>query len=227
MARKITVTEYDPAWEERFRSESKKIKKLLGRNCTGVHHIGSTAVKGMCAKPIIDMMAVVKSIEDLDVLNREFEALGYDCMGENGIVGRRFYAKGGDERTYHLHVYQLNDLDNTERHVALCDYLKEHKEEAKEYSDLKSRLAAEYSDDPEGYCEAKSAYVKELESRAIKWQRTQNRKVVCIALGMCIGSGLGCCFGAAYGNMAIGVSIGVSIGVCLGTALGFAVEKKG
>ena len=98
MARKIEVVDYRPEWETMFKEESKKIKKILGKNCVGVYHIGSTSVKGLPAKPIIDIMPVVKDISLVDAHNSEFEALGYECRGEFGIPGRRFFAKGGDNR---------------------------------------------------------------------------------------------------------------------------------
>ena len=61
MARKIEVIDYRPEWAAMFKEEAKKIKKILGKNCIGIYHIGSTSVKGMAAKPIIDIMPVVKT----------------------------------------------------------------------------------------------------------------------------------------------------------------------
>ena len=75
MARKIEVVDYRPEWADMFQSESKKIRSILGKNCKAVYHIGSTSVKGMPAKPIIDIMPVVRDISLVDAHNKEFEAL--------------------------------------------------------------------------------------------------------------------------------------------------------
>ncbi|MFR9146199.1 MAG: GrpB family protein [Mediterraneibacter sp.] len=85
MARKIEVVDYRPEWADMYKREAKKIRSILGKNCKAVCHIGSTSVKGMPAKPIIDIMPVVRDISLVDAHNKEFEALGYDCRGEFGI----------------------------------------------------------------------------------------------------------------------------------------------
>ena len=105
MARKIEVVDYCPEWKEKFWQEAAKIQEILGENCITVYHIGSTSVKGLRAKPIIDLMPVVKELEAVDLHNKEFEALGYECKGEYGILGRRFFMKGGDLRTHHVHIF--------------------------------------------------------------------------------------------------------------------------
>ncbi|EJW91927.1 protein belonging to Uncharacterized protein family UPF0157, partial [gut metagenome] len=79
--------------------ESARRMRNGGENCLAIYHIGSTAVKGLWAKPIIDLMPVVKEIKSVDIHEQEFEALGYECKGEYGIAGRRFFMKGGDHRT--------------------------------------------------------------------------------------------------------------------------------
>ena len=86
----IVVVEYNPEWDREFEKESALIKDVLGDNCIAIHHIGSTAVSGLAAKPIIDMMPVVKSLEAVDAVRDGLEALGYEYMGEFGIPGRRY-----------------------------------------------------------------------------------------------------------------------------------------
>lgn len=144
MARKIEVVDYRPEWDTMFKVESKKIKKILGKNCVGVYHIGSTSVKGLPAKPIIDIMPVVKDISLVDAHNGEFEALGYECRGEFGIPGRRFFAKGGDNRTHHIHIFEQSNQTDIQRHIAVRDYLNAHSDTAAEYAALKKKLAAEF-----------------------------------------------------------------------------------
>ena len=181
MARKIEVTDYRPEWETLFKEEAKKIKKILGKNCAGVYHIGSTSVKGLAAKPIIDIMPVVKDISLVDAHDKEFESLGYEC--EFGIPGRRFYAKGGDNRTHHIHIFELSNQTDIQRHIAVRAYLRSHQDTAAEYAALKKKLAAEFPFDNDGYCNGKEEYMKSLEKKALRWQAKQNRLSMGISFG--------------------------------------------
>jgi GrpB-like predicted nucleotidyltransferase (UPF0157 family) len=98
--------------------------------------------------------------------------LGYSAYGENGIPNRRYFSKGGDQRTHHVHIYLIGD-SNIERHLAFKDYLKYHPEKAREYSELKGKLASRYSYDIESYIEGKDALVKKLEAQALYWNRNR------------------------------------------------------
>ena len=187
MARKIEVVDYRPEWDTMFKVESKKIKKILGKNCVGVYHIGSTSVKGLPAKPIIDIMPVVKDISLVDAHNGEFEALGYECRGEFGIPGRRFFAKGGDNRTHHIHIFEQSNQTDIQRHIAVRDYLNAHSDTAAEYAALKKKLAAEFPFDNDGYCDGKEEYMKSLEEKALHWQEKQNRISLGISLDLMFG----------------------------------------
>ena len=215
MARKIEVVDYNPEWEKQFKEEAKKIKAILGKNCVEIHHIGSTSVKGLKAKPVIDIMPVVKDISLVDGQNAQFEALGYECMGEFGIPGRRFYRKGGDNRTHHIHIFQKDNTAQIQRHLAVRDYLRSNKEKAEEFT---------YDND--GYCEGKDAFMKELEQEALAWQEKQNHIGTCMSLGMCFGVAMGSAFGATFGNMSLGMCYGIGIGMCLGLVVGYAKTKK-
>lgn len=95
MAQHIEIVGYDPAWEEKFNREARLIEEILGGELVAIHHIGSTAVKGLAAKPIIDIMPVVKDVSRADGFNARFEEIGYEAMGEFGIAGRRYFRKGG------------------------------------------------------------------------------------------------------------------------------------
>ena len=171
MARKIEVVPYNPQWPALFEEEAAKIQAILGDNCTAVHHIGSTSVPGLAAKPVIDIMPVVIDIQKVDPCNREFQQLGYQCMGEYGISGRRFFMKGGDNRTHHVHVFQQDNTCDIGRHLAVRDFLRAHPKWAKEYADLKMRLAARFPYDNDGYCDGKDDFVKALEQQAQAWQK--------------------------------------------------------
>ena len=99
MPQHIVVTEYHSEWVSMFEEEARLIKSILRENCMAVYHIGSTAVPGLKAKPVIDMMPVVHELQKVDDLVEEFVKSGYEYMGEFGIAGRRYLRKGGDERT--------------------------------------------------------------------------------------------------------------------------------
>lgn len=101
---KVEVVDYRPEWAEMYAAEAEKIRAVLGENLIEIHHIGSTAVKGLKAKPIIDILAVVSDLVSLDGKNSEFEKAGYECMGEFGIRGRRYFRKGEEIRTHQIHA---------------------------------------------------------------------------------------------------------------------------
>ena len=220
MPRKIEVVDYRPEWESMFKEEEKKIKKILGKNCIGVYHIGSTSVKNMPAKPVIDIMPVVKDLSLVDSHNKEFEALGYECRGEFGIPGRRFFAKGGDNRTHHIHIFEQSNQTDIQRHIAVRDYLRSHPDTAAEYAALKKKLAAEFPYDNDGYCDGKEEYMKSLEEKALRWQSKQNRLSTGISLGICFGAAIGTSFGISFDNTSMGMCIGISIGLLFGSLFG-------
>lgn len=167
MPQHIIVTEYNPDWPQMFQQEMKKIERILGDNCVAVCHIGSTSVPGLAAKPIIDMMPIVKELAAADAVSAEFEKIGYEYLGEFGIPGRRYLRKGGDERTHQIHIFARTDRKNIERHLALRDYLRTHPEAREAYGKLKKQLAEKYPYDIDGYCDGKDAFVRELEQRAL------------------------------------------------------------
>ena len=217
--RTIEVVDYRPEWEKMFQEEAKKIQKLLGKNCIAIYHIGSTSVKGLAAKPIIDIMPVVRDISLVDAHDPEFRALGYDCRGEFGIPGRRFYAKGGDERTHHIHIFEKSNAAAVNRHLAVRDYLRSHPDTAREYAELKKQLAARYPHDNDGCCDGKEAYMKELEQKALKWQEEQDAQGTILSLGVCLGLCIGAALGMLFDNLAFWLTLGIALGVCFG--LGF------
>lgn len=100
MPQHVVVKEYNPLWVKEFEKEKEVIAKILGANAAEIYHIGSTAVPGLCAKPVIDIMPVVYSLAAADDAADKFRAAGYEYLGEFGIPGRRYLRKGGDERTH-------------------------------------------------------------------------------------------------------------------------------
>ncbi|OBW62881.1 MAG: hypothetical protein A9183_00430 [Dehalococcoides mccartyi] len=171
MVRRVTVEEYNPCWAEQYDAEAVRLQALLADNLLEIHHIGSTAVPGLSAKPIIDIMPVVKDISAIDRLQKTFERAGYLYLGEYGISGRRFLVRGTDKiRFAHVHIFGVSSSD-IERHLAFRDYLRCHAAEAAEYSCIKKALALKFPEDIEAYINGKSGFVRDLETKALKWFR--------------------------------------------------------
>lgn len=165
----VVVTEYNEDWKQRFSEEAQKIKAIFGDELIDIHHIGSTSVPGLKAKPIIDIMPVVKDIEKVDSFNDRMEDIGYECMGELGMNGRRYFRKGGDNRTHQVHVFQWDNKEDIDRHLAVRDYLRMHPDYVNRYGDLKESLATQFPKNIEAYMDGKDAFVKELEKYALQW----------------------------------------------------------
>lgn len=166
---KVEVVDFNKEWPIIFQKEAQKIMGILGDELVDIYHIGSTAVENLNAKPIIDIMPVVRDITKIDAYNKKFEDLGYEAKGEFGMVGRRYFRKGLEIRTHHIHIFEARNLKDITRHLAVRDYLQAHSQEAFEYGELKSKLATAHSSDIEAYCDGKDAFVKELERKALKW----------------------------------------------------------
>ena len=165
--RKVIVCDYDQNWKRQFQAAAAEIQEVFGKECLAIHHIGSTAVAGLAAKPIIDLMPVVKDIELVDQFNTKMKQLGYESKGENGLPGRRYFQKGGDERTHHVHVYETGNSE-IKRHLVFREYLKKHSIEAEKYGTLKKELAKKHPMDIESYIQGKEQLVKEIEKRAME-----------------------------------------------------------
>lgn len=168
---KVRLSEYDENWVRMFEEEAQFLRELFGDEISEIEHFGSTSVPGMKAKPVIDMMCLVKDIKKIDAFNDSMRLLEYDVAGEWGIQGRRLFRKGGENRTHHIHVYQSDNLQ-IKRHLVFRNYLRTHPEEVEQYSCLKEELAQRY-EDTAYYSKAKKPFVNELEQRALNWFEQQ------------------------------------------------------
>ncbi len=162
--RKIEVVEYDPMWPDAFELEATKVKEALGKNCIEIYHIGSTSVPGLSAKPIIDMLCVVRDIQEVDHAVEAMESLGYEAKGESGMAFRRFFQKGKDVRTHHIHVYQQGDPE-IDRYLKFRDWMRSHPTDAKNYAQLKVELAAKFPNDILSYCNGKDLFVAGIDTK--------------------------------------------------------------
>ncbi|MDN4523095.1 GrpB family protein [Fictibacillus fluitans] len=168
--RKVEVLPYSPSWETEYKKESSRLADILDRLLIDIHHIGSTSVRGLAAKPVIDLLPVVTDLSLVDDYNEKLIEIGYEPKGENGIEGRRYFQKGGDMRTHHVHIYESGDPE-IERHLNFRDYLISHPQKAEEYSQLKGELARKYPWDITSYIEGKHALAKEIDALAQAWDR--------------------------------------------------------
>lgn len=170
---KIQVVPPDPKWSDQFDAEANRIRSALGDAAVKIHHIGSTSIPNIYAKPVIDILLEVSDIEDLDNHTSEMTALGYEAKGEFGIPGRRYFRKNSETgvRTHQIHAFEsLNE--GLVRHLAFRDYMIAHPLIAQAYSDLKRRLASDFPDDIEAYMDGKDPFIKEHERNALKWRKT-------------------------------------------------------
>ncbi|OLO25715.1 hypothetical protein BTA37_28685 [Priestia megaterium] len=165
----ITVVEHNPNWKYEYLKEEYLIKEILQKELVNIFHIGSTSIPDLKAKPIIDILLVVNDIEELDNYSDQFEKLEYEVMGEFGIKQRRYYRKGGGNRTHQIHAFQYDNIQEIERHLSFRDYLRQNQMIKNEYGTLKAELAHKFSNDIEGYSNGKDKFVKNIEKEALKW----------------------------------------------------------
>jgi GrpB-like predicted nucleotidyltransferase (UPF0157 family) len=172
--RRVRVVPHDLAWEEGFEREAAALRSVLGDEALAVHHIGSTSVPGLRAKPTIDVLIEAREIGKLDDLEAEMAEKGYEAWGEYGTPGRRFFTRDlGPERLCNVHAFEAGSPE-VERHLAFRDYLARHPETARAYGDLKKELAESFPEDMEAYMEGKDAFVKRVEREALSWSSTRN-----------------------------------------------------
>lgn len=173
MQRKVRVVQHDPSWADAFEAEAAALRSVLGEEVVAVHHVGSTAIPGISAKPIIDILLEVREVERLDELGPAMAGLGYEAWGEFGIPGRRYFDKHVDARgTHHVHAFTTGNPE-LERHLAFRNYMISHPEDARAYGRLKEELANRFPTDRESYVDGKDAFIKEMEKKALAWSRAR------------------------------------------------------
>ena len=170
--RTIEVVPYNINWVNKYLAEAEKIKKIMADELVKIHHIGSTSIPGISAKPVIDILVEVINIENIDDYNEKMKEIGYIAKGEYGIEGRRFFLKGEINRTHHIHVFQVGNSEII-RHLNFRDYMISHPDEAKAYSEMKRELAIKFRHDIDGYCNGKNDFIKNIDRKAEKWVKTR------------------------------------------------------
>lgn len=156
--RTVIVVPYDDKWPEMFEAERLLIKTLLGGVAKDIHHIGSTSVPGLSAKPIIDILLEVSDINELDRVNCVMAHAGYVIRGENGISGRRYFIKGGEQRSHQVHAFASGDMQVL-RHLVFRDYLRKNTPIAGMYAELKHSVALLSRNDAHRYNALKANFI--------------------------------------------------------------------
>jgi GrpB-like predicted nucleotidyltransferase (UPF0157 family) len=165
---KVTVVEYRPEWAKMFEDEERVIRAALGDVSARVEHVGSTAVEGLAAKPIVDIMVGLKDFSLADGLVPKVEALGYEYVRkfEEVMPFRRFFKKERDGvRTHQIHMVAVG-CEFWERLLLFRDFLRRNPEVAAKYASLKKELAGREWGDVDEYADAKTEFVKEVEEEA-------------------------------------------------------------
>ena len=173
----VELVPYSTAWPESASLYRHSLSLVLGTRLLAVHHVGSTAVPGLSAKPIIDLMPVLDSISSLDDSLPELERIGFRSWGELGIPGRHYFTKDSETgvRLIQLHCFQLGS-PHIERHLAFRDYLISHPVVASRYLAEKQRCASLHPADSHAYSGCKADWIIRVESEAITWYRHTTAK---------------------------------------------------
>ncbi len=161
----IIIQDYDPNWPDEFERLRCHIAPSLGALAQAIEHVGSTAVRGLAAKPIIDIDVLLHSAADLPLAIFRFAILGYEHQGDLGITGREAFRAPANSVPHHLYLHGPDSQEYV-RHILFRDYLRANPEAAHSYETLKRSLANQYRDDREAYSQAKTEFVESILRKA-------------------------------------------------------------
>lgn len=158
----VVLQKYRQEWGTAFEIEKESLEKLLGDIAINIQHIGSTSVPGLAAKPVIDMLMAVKSLDDASDFRALLEKAGYEYRENGSDEEKLLFVKGPEElRTHYLHITRL-DSPVWQNDIDFRDYLRSHPEAAAEYQKLKEMLASKYADRRENYTAGKSEFIRTI-----------------------------------------------------------------
>ena len=167
MANPVIIEDYDPRWPQLFEMLRLPLAAVLNELADSIEHVGSTAVPGLAAKPIIDIDVLLRSSTDFPVVTRKLTELGYEHQGDLGICGREAFRAKGAAIPHHLYVCPPGSHEY-DRHIAFRNYLRAHEADANAYALLKRELARKFGSDREGYNQAKSEFVRRILQRTLE-----------------------------------------------------------
>ncbi|MGD6969022.1 GrpB family protein [Rossellomorea vietnamensis] len=162
----VILSEYNPQWEDQFEHEKKKILEAVGDKVVGIEHIGSTSVRGLKAKPIIDILAGVRDLNVVSSLIDPLREVEFEFVPKPELTDRSFFRKGLWGRgTCHLHICKMNSREWVEK-LLFRDYLRKFPEAAEEYALLKTELSSLYKNDRPAYTKQKEPFIKDIIEKA-------------------------------------------------------------
>lgn len=160
---RVTVQPYDSTWPSAFEAIKKEIEIAIGDQIVGIEHVGSTSVKGMSAKPCIDIDAIIPDYSVFDIVIRKLEAIGYLHEGDLGIEDREAFTYTGKPHLLKHHLYVCPRYsEELHRHIVFRDYLRSHPEAVRRYSQAKEVAARLFPDDIEQYMAYKAPCIEEI-----------------------------------------------------------------
>ena len=162
---KVVLLPYDEHWAEEYELVKQQVLEILGGDVLAIHHIGSTAVPGLVAKPILDIAVVVRDISSINASG--MVAAGYDDTGNRDVGGRRLFVmrRDGILSTHHIHCYPP-EHDNLRHCLLFRDYLRSHPDAAVTYGQLKLSLCDQYVDDRTAYTDNKADFIESILQKA-------------------------------------------------------------
>jgi GrpB-like predicted nucleotidyltransferase (UPF0157 family) len=158
MSDPIVIVDYEPGWPEEFARLRDRAKSAMGVLAVSIEHVGSTAVPGLAAKPVIDMVVVIASDDDLEEAIRRLESIGYRARGELGVPGREAFSWPEGEKRHHLYVSPTTS-EELRAQIRFRDCLRADPELARAYLALKRDLAVRYRDDRPAYTDGKADFI--------------------------------------------------------------------
>lgn len=155
----VELEEYNFAWEKEYEKEEELLKEVLGDKIIEIHHIGSTSIKGLKAKPIIDILIVINSLDEIVEIEELLKPFDYENRGAQGVIDRCFFAKGPEDARSHYIHFTTPYSKTYYNQIYFKKYLIHHPECIKKYCDLKQELAEKYKDERAKYTIGKNEFI--------------------------------------------------------------------
>ncbi|PEZ50887.1 hypothetical protein CN367_01705 [Priestia megaterium] len=166
MDKQVVIEKYTSNWALSFKEEQKFLRGIMSNKAISIEHIGSTSVKGLGAKPILDIMVGVRNLEEVDDFIEPLGNIGYEHVFHREFPNRRFFRKGlWRAGTHHLHIYKY-ESEEWNNNILFRDYLRKYTDIRDQYNQLKLKLAQKYTFDRGAYTEAKAPFITDVIQKA-------------------------------------------------------------